>query len=154
MMDACATGALMIVSGDGEWLPECKSVSSAWMNGDQCQSMTLTDLFFESNAALGAGGAIFVPDMRRIHMAHNERSEMTKLSSMELQKATNFGFKGNIVSPGGFGNDIASDVAMIKFISERPTPMHQVSGKMLPEIDVEIVDWHGQRITSGIPSAG
>lgn len=142
----------MVVSGDGEWQPNC-SLSSAWKSEVPCQAMTLSNLLFDSNHATGAGGAIFAPDMRRIHIAQNSTSEMTQLAQIMLQELTSSGFDKNTVSDGAFGKDVASDIATIKFMLERPVPMKHVSGKLLPAVDVEVLDWHGQRITAGIPSA-
>lgn len=143
----------MVKTDQKGWVPECLEESTQLGVQNACKRLLLEDIICRSNKALKAGGAVFTSDMRNMYIGTAASSQQTQMVSVKPERMMDFGLSENYVAEGGYGDEVASDIASLFLLSGRAISDGHASGTPLPKIELEVLDWHKQRILSGIPSA-
>lgn len=144
----------MVNTDRNGWVPTCAIQSDQFGFHNKCKRLLLEDVMCKSNTAMKAGGAIFTPDMQNMYISSNAAEEQPmQLALLSPDMLVHYGLSENYVEQGGYGDEIASDFASLALLSDAVISKNHASGSSLSRVEIEVLDWHKQRITSDIPSS-
>jgi len=156
--NSASTGGAMLVATDKNsvWLPPSNcTVRKTGANAlapVPCRGLGMTNVHFEDNSAVYAGGAVFASDPENVWVNEDDREEFMQLSTVDVNNMSL-----NTKGVEGFGPNVASTARELKFSSNLTENGFLVEGhlggKPLPPITVDVQDAFDQRISAGVTDA-